>query len=543
MKAKVLWLITLLFSSTFLYAEAINNTQMIVRFTSAPAHHDEVTVQLKQLSKIVGVHLELRHPMALGAYVIDIAPAEQQRLHAHTPAEQQALRRQIVQQLKKLPQVNLAEADGIFLAPPEDEITGRLRTYSPDRSTQWDMLDDSIYSIKADNMVWAITRGNPNITIGIVDTGSCNTPALTGTFVGGYDFVVPQADPISLNGNGHGCGVAGIIAMHTTALSNAQGIAPEIKLEALNPFGTHDSATFSDIADAIEWGIGKTVPGLPANPHPVNAINMSLGTELSGGALQECAEVAQEALADAYQANVAVTVSGGNENIDASNRVMARCNHVIAVGGTTPDGVRVGYSNFGTTIAIAAPADPAYPSTAEGGYGSFGATSGASPHVAGTIALMLSINPQLSVSEVIRILQSTATPFATAQSPTIGAGIVNALAAVTDVAKPFIVTVPSVAELQLSHYPDPFHSCGQDFIPTATNIAFSTVLFSNAWQIDSTPKPSCQPLGAYQTPTLTSSGQVITVHYGATTYHFMAPENTSCKLISNTESLCTIIFH
>lgn len=57
-------------------------------------------------------------------------------------------------------------------------------------------------------------------------------------------------------------------------------------------------------------------------------------------------------------------------------------------------------------------------------------TSMAAPHVSGIVALMLEANPNLQWSDVKRILQETATPMAGRESWEVGAGYVNAHAAV-----------------------------------------------------------------------------------------------------------------
>ena len=61
-------------------------------------------------------------------------------------------------------------------------------------------------------------------------------------------------------------------------------------------------------------------------------------------------------------------------------------------------------------------------------------TSMAAPHVAGVVALLLEANPSLSPDEVKQVLVDTATPVPGCAPIDCGAGLVNALAAVTDAA-------------------------------------------------------------------------------------------------------------
>jgi subtilisin family serine protease len=56
---------------------------------------------------------------------------------------------------------------------------------------------------------------------------------------------------------------------------------------------------------------------------------------------------------------------------------------------------------------VSAPGANTVSTTNGGGYSSFSGTSGSTPHVAGTVALMLSINPELLPGDVARIIQLT----------------------------------------------------------------------------------------------------------------------------------------
>jgi serine protease AprX len=63
-------------------------------------------------------------------------------------------------------------------------------------------------------------------------------------------------------------------------------------------------------------------------------------------------------------------------------------------------------------------------------YTSSSGTSFAAPHIAGTIALMLQANPALTVDQIKRILQQTATPMLSYSRYEVGAGCLNTYAAV-----------------------------------------------------------------------------------------------------------------
>jgi len=102
------------------------------------------------------------------------------------------------------------------------------------------------------------------------------------------------------------------------------------------------------------------------------------------------------------------------------NTVSLRASTVAAV--TTVDGVAA------NDVALAATERPYY-TTGSG-------TSFSAPQVAGTIALMLETNPNLTPAQVRDILQRTATPLPPYYMYEVGAGMLNAQAAVLEAAYP-----------------------------------------------------------------------------------------------------------
>jgi len=234
----------------------------------------------------------------------------------------------------------------------------------------------------------------------------------------------------------HGTHVAGTIA---AAANNAGviGVAPSAKVLPLRVLGKCGGSD-SDIADAVAWAAGLSVSGVPANTNKANVINLSLGG--TGFCTKTSAAAFQMAMAN----GTTIVIAAGNESIDAKISSPANCPGVITVASTSITGGRSGYSNYGGSVAVAAPgggftnASDVITSTLPTGktvstddttYGTMAGTSQATPHVAGVVALMLAVKPTLTPAQIKNILISTARP-APANCPGCGAGIVDATAAV-----------------------------------------------------------------------------------------------------------------
>jgi hypothetical protein len=76
---------------------------------------------------------------------------------------------------------------------------------------------------------------------------------------------------------------------------------------------------------------------------------------------------------------------------------------------------------------VSAPGEGTTSTTNGGGYSSFGGTSGATPHVCGTVALIFGVNPNLTPAEVSMIIQTTSVEKgAPGKDPRYGAGRIDA---------------------------------------------------------------------------------------------------------------------
>ena len=332
---------------------------------------------------------------------------------------------------------------------------------------------------------WAVADGT-GVVVAVLDTGITQHPDIDESLAdAGYDFIstatvsgratdgrVPggwdlgdwtvdnqcQSGSTGEASSWHGTHVSGNIAELTNNNTGMAGIANAAKVLPVRVLG-HCGGYTSDIADAIVWASGGHVDGVPDNANPAQVINMSLG----GGGTCSASDVTGQAIAGAISRGTTVVVAAGNSNSDAANFSPASCPGVIAVGANGITGKRAYYSNYGSTVTLAAPGGGVYtnddPSTGTqanpagfvwstvnmgstvpttAGYGGMAGTSQATPHVAGTVALMLGAAKDAGVAtptpaQIKTILTSTSRPFPVAIDKPIGTGIVDALAAVNKV--------------------------------------------------------------------------------------------------------------
>lgn len=326
--------------------------------------------------------------------------------------------------------------------------------------------------------VWSAGQGS-GVVVAVLDTGSTVHPDLNANYVAGYDFVSNGFGSCRTgvsNGDGDyidtatygalgwdsnpldpgdwttvyssGCGWAGDSSWHGThvagtiaAVGNNSvgviGVAPQAQIQPVRVL-SYDGGYTSDIVAAITWASGGTVSGVPSNPTPAKVINLSLGGASS------CSATWQNAINGAVANGSTVVVSAGNSNTDASGFVPASCNNVITVASTTSAGERSSFSNYGSTVEVAAPGSGIWSTMNAGAttpgaatYASYNGTSMAAPHVAGVAALIRSLDSSKTPAQVLAAIQSSVQAFPATGSSTqcttslCGAGLLTASAAVS----------------------------------------------------------------------------------------------------------------
>lgn len=299
------------------------------------------------------------------------------------------------------------------------------------------------------------------VVVAVIDTGYRPHADLRANLLPGYDFISDvetandgdgrdsdASDPGDAFSAGecgssrgsssswHGTHVAGTIAAAANG-TGVVGVAYNAKVVPVRVLGKCGGYT-SDIAQGIIWASGGSVSGVPANANPARVINLSLG---GGGS---CDRTTQDAINSARSRKTVVVVAAGNSSSDAGSFTPANCSGVITVAATNRSGSRSYYSNYGSTVEVAAPGGETSTGSANGilstlnsgqtspgadSYGFYQGTSMAAPHVAGAAALVIQANNALTSDEVSKVLVDTARPFPGSCSGC-GRGIVDAAAAV-----------------------------------------------------------------------------------------------------------------
>ncbi|MCE5323443.1 S8 family serine peptidase [bacterium] len=277
---------------------------------------------------------------------------------------------------------------------------------------------------------WNIEKGVESVRVGVIDTGVANHPDLEGRISSGYDFVDDDSDP-SNDLHGHGTFVSGIIAAQGDNDKGVVGVCwDNVQIVPIRAF-EGSSADTDVLLEAEQYALDQGV----------DVLNMSYGSYGDDAATDEM-------MKKLYAAGVILVAAAGNEETNLPS-YPASCDGVISVSALGPDESLAYYSNYGSTIDIAAPGGDDSTSTADQiystvfsidddtgeyyyYYGYFGAgTSYACPHVAGAAAILLSYG--IPASEVTdRLLKSARPPKTGALDPNkYGAGVLDVKAALT----------------------------------------------------------------------------------------------------------------
>ncbi len=273
---------------------------------------------------------------------------------------------------------------------------------------------------------WAMTTGNSNVVIAVVDSGiDPDHPDLSGRIFVNLDEI--PGNGIDDDGNGLIDDVSGwdVVDWDNDPTDPSVGHGPgvtSVAVAAINAFGMAGVAPSATVLPVractnrcdllhVAWAI------VYATDMGADIINLSLGGFAQPGPVADAVTYAQEA-------GVLVVAAAGNAGTDIDNGdfIPAGLPGVLTVAATDEDGSLWPSSNWGSDVVdlgapgvdiVAIALDP------RGGHETVTGTSYSAPHVSGVAALMLSLRPDLTADELVTLLTRHGTRRSTLTNSTV----------------------------------------------------------------------------------------------------------------------------
>ncbi|KAB1904877.1 S8 family serine peptidase [Micromonospora sp. AMSO31t] len=273
----------------------------------------------------------------------------------------------------------------------------------------------------------AVNEGD-GVVVAVPDSGVDPHPDLRNNVLAGVDVIPGGVGDGRRDEDGHGTGMAGLIAAHGHGdREGAIGVAPRAKILPIYASPPHQDGDSEALAEAVEYAVSRHV----------DVISISA----AGGAGTRL----QQAVKEAIQADIVVVAGAGNTTRSSLVGYPASEPGVIAVGGVDSHGNHAAISVTGPQIDVVAPAVEIYSTGINGGYRVGTGTSDATAIVAGAAALIRSKFPNLPAQEVAHRLTATAIDKGPpGRDDEYGYGVIDLVAALTADIPPLGFETPSI---------------------------------------------------------------------------------------------------
>lgn len=272
-------------------------------------------------------------------------------------------------------------------------------------SRNWALSNSLVHNNLEIEKAWQEERGSSNVIVAVIDTGiDLNHLDLKDNLwqdpikqekSHGWDFLSNSSE--SMDFNGHGTHIAGIIAGKYNSKEKTSGIAPNVKIMAIKTINTNILLDYDEGVKIIENSIRFAIK------NHANIINIS-----SAGSVFIKGE--RDLLAFAGSMGILVVAAAGNNNnnVDGFKNkeypAAYNLSNLISVGATNFQNQKLDCSNYGDSVDISAPGEGILSTIPGSSYGRADGTSQATAMVTGIAALLLSKDPNLTPEEVKAII-------------------------------------------------------------------------------------------------------------------------------------------
>ncbi|HKS26379.1 MAG TPA: S8 family serine peptidase [Pyrinomonadaceae bacterium] len=289
---------------------------------------------------------------------------------------------------------------------------------------------------------WDKTKGSDKVVVAVLDSGvdythpdliknmwvrPPNMARYTDDQIGtvddahGFNAIDDTGDP--MDDNGHGTHCAGIIGAEGDNGTGIAGVNWKVEIMPLKFMNANGSGTTKDAIKAINYVIERKRAGVN-----VRVINASWGSTAKSKALED-------AIREAGDEGILFIAASGNSSADADRSPHYPSGYqlpnVISVAALNRNDELASFSNYGAkTVHIAAPGAEILSTWLGGAFEEHSGTSMATPEVVGVAALVLSLEPDMSVKELRQRLMDSTDPLPALKGKVVTGGRINAARAV-----------------------------------------------------------------------------------------------------------------
>jgi subtilisin family serine protease len=289
---------------------------------------------------------------------------------------------------------------------------------------------------------WDTTRGSESIVVAVLDSGVDYThqdlvenmwhrPAEVAEYsdrelgtiddINGFNAVDNLRDP--MDDNGHGTHCAGIIGAEGGNGFGISGVNWHVKIMPLKFMNAFGQGTTKDAIEAINYVIDRKKDGVD-----VRVISASWGSTTKSKALGD-------AIKRAGEEGILFVAAAGNSSENADKRPHYPAGYdlpnVISVAATDRNDQLATFSNYGAkTVHIAAPGRDILSTWLSGTFREASGTSMATPEVSGVAALVLALEPDMTVAKLRERLLTSVDKLPALEGKVSSGGRINASKAV-----------------------------------------------------------------------------------------------------------------
>ncbi|KAI9683259.1 MAG: serine protease [Bathelium mastoideum] len=288
----------------------------------------------------------------------------------------------VIEQIRRHPDVEYIEKDSEVhtMGSSDAEV---------ERNAPWGLArisHRSALSFGTFNKYLYSADGGEGVDVYVIDTGT-NVDHVDFEGRASWGKTIPNNDE-DKDGNGHGTHCSGTVA------GKKYGVAKKANIKAVKVLRSNGSGSMSDVVKGVEFAaeehtkkIEAAKKGKGKKGFKGSAANMSLG-----GGKSPTLDLAVNAAVDA---GIHFAVAAGNDNADSCNYSPAAAEKAVTVGASTLSDERAYFSNYGKCNDIFAPGLNILSTWIGSKYAvnTISGTSMASPHIAGLLAYLLSLQP------------------------------------------------------------------------------------------------------------------------------------------------------